>query len=292
MTEYPYKATILGKEREVRGWTKDRNLILDDRNEWTFKPVREPVFDFTNPNRKLITVESLVLENGAWVLDGKPLRDCKRTALYRFLNGPRSPFPDYAENISEVDVQNPANYRWQAGEVLPPGLGGERRVWTDPRLAVCAVAWFAGVEDPVLLRSFWEIVSGIQLQTQSAEPIQPLQINETFLWHIQQQIQDKLDIKLRSAPVASQVFICFCRDKHTLAEMHRRNKKWSESTIKLRIRSLRAFLKKEFNGLTLESFFVDRSIFSAAEKQLADYRAKNISPLSVGELHNKDSEND
>lgn len=169
---------------------------------------------------------------------------------------------------------------------------GERRVWTDPRLAVCAVAWFAGVEDPVLLRSFWEIVSGIQLQTQSAEPIQPLQINETFLWHIQQQIQDKLDIKLRSAPVASQVFICFCRDKHTLAEMHRRNKKWSESTIKLRIRSLRAFLKKEFNGLTLESFFVDRSIFSAAEKQLADYRAKNISPLSVGELHNKDSEND
>jgi hypothetical protein len=145
-------AHILGTEREVRGWTKDRNLVLADGSEYTFEPLREPVFDFTNSNRKLISVESLVLENGAcgaWVVGGKPLRDCKNTTLYGFLNGSCSPFPEFVENISGIGIHNPALYRPVTGEILP---GGGH--WTDPRLAVCAVAWFAGVKDPVLLRSF------------------------------------------------------------------------------------------------------------------------------------------
>lgn len=115
-------------------------------------------------------------------------------------------------------------------------------------------------------------------------------IDETFLWIVQQRIQDKLDPQFRSTPTASQVFVAFCRERLNRAEMARKNVNWSESTIKLRIKDLREFLKREFNGLTLEAFFVDRSLFTAAEKQLKDYRAKNISPLSVGELHGDEDE--
>jgi hypothetical protein len=283
----PYEATIEGHERQVTGFDEQGNLVLADGARYKFVPVKTPVFDFTNPNHKLISVESLVLENGAWVVGGKSLRDCKNTALYSFLNGQCSPFPEFAENVSGIGIHNPAHFRPVTGEFLPGG-----GYWTDLRLAVCAVAWFAGVKDPLLLRTFRENVSGTQPQVKLAEPLQPPEITDALLWQVQQRILDKLDIEFRSAPVASQVFVCFCRDRLTLAEMHRRNRNWSASTIKLRIKSLRAFLKKEFHGLKLENFFVDRSIFSAAEKQLADYRAKKTSPLAVGELHNEDGERD
>jgi hypothetical protein len=118
----------------------------------------------------------------------------------------------------------------------------------------------------------------------SGEEVEQIEINQTLIFIVQQRIMEKLDIKVRKAPSAIQVFRSRCRDALTQAEMHRKNKHWARSTIKLRIKELKKFLKAEF-GLTLECFFVDRSVFSEAERQLSDSRAKSISGCSVGELY-------
>ena len=164
------------------------------------------------------------------------------------------------------------------------------------QVQVRGVAWFehddgaGGWNTPVLLKGFREIASVPRLQTRPAEPIHPPEITDALLWRVWQGVHDHLDVKCRSTPTASQVFVGYCRDRLTLAGMSRRNRQWSKSTIKLRIRSLKPYLKKNFN-LTLKSFFVDPAIFRAAEKQLRDYRAKKISPLSAAGLYSED-END
>ena len=65
--------------------------------------------------------------------------------------------------------------------------------------------------------------------------------------------------------------------------MQKKNNNWSINTIKLRLKSLKTFLNKEFGGLTLEARFVDQSMFKAAEDQASDYRAKKISRRALGE---------
>jgi hypothetical protein len=304
VSEYPYKANILGTDGEVRGWTKDRDLILTNGYEYTFErlsfnppgqPLDEPNVDIFG--WLLLEVAKLRCEDGDWFLNDErlPLKKWMQLELQKLYTKRGMP-AQYRTGGAQIT----AYLRAEPGELPPQYMTREildlklRHLPSAIQEQINGVAWFKhddgadGWNTPILLKSFREIVSGTRLQVQPAEPLQRPEINDTYLWHVQQRILDKLDIKLRSAPSASQVFVCFCRDRLTLAEMHRRNQKWSESTIKLRIKSLRAFLKKEFNGLTLEDFFVDRSIFNAAEKQLKDYRAKNISPLSVGELHNED----
>jgi hypothetical protein len=108
--------------------------------------------------------------------------------------------------------------------------------------------------------------------------IKPPEINETILWHYQQKIQDELDIHLKSAPSASHIFVLYCRDRMKLADIHRKYG-WSLRTIKARKARLRDYLLRA--GLTLELFFVDRSIFAAAERQLRDHRAKTISLVAL-----------
>jgi hypothetical protein len=107
-------------------------------------------------------------------------------------------------------------------------------------------------------------------------------MNETILWHVQQKILDELDTSLKSAPSASLVFTLYCRDRWTLTKMSQHHQ-WPYSTLKLRKAALAAFLHEHFN-LTLAAFFVDRSIFRAAERQLADHRAKHISPQALGDV--------
>ena len=116
---------------------------------------------------------------------------------------------------------------------------------------------------------------------QKTKPAPP-EVNETVLWHVQQRIQDGLDTKLKSAPSASQVFIHYCRDRMKLVEM-RKKFGWNNRTLKARKAALQIFLQTNFNGLTLDAFFVDRRIFTAAERQLKDDRAKRISRRSLAE---------
>jgi hypothetical protein len=110
-------------------------------------------------------------------------------------------------------------------------------------------------------------------------------MNETILWHVQQKILDELDTKLRSAPSASVVFTLYCRDRLTLTDI-RKKYRWPYRTLKLRKAGLETFLQKHFK-LTLAAFFVDRSIFSAAEKQLQEPRARHISRHALAEDDNE-----
>lgn len=167
-----YRAVIEGKSRDVIGFNEQGQLVLADGQHYIFEPFQKPAFDFMNG--KLELVETLIVKMGVWIIGGDLLKNCekgkssnpntrhipKRRDLYNFLNGPSSPFPEYAEIPSIVDVCNPAHYRPAPGELLPPGVGGGNRFYTDPRLAVCAVAWFKhddgadGWNTPVLLKSF------------------------------------------------------------------------------------------------------------------------------------------
>lgn len=107
------------------------------------------------------------------------------------------------------------------------------------------------------------------------------EVNETILWHVQQKILDELDTKLKSAPAASLVFTLYCRDRMTLAVMSRKYG-WPYRTLKARKAAIEAFMRKNFR-LTLKDFFVDRSIFCAAERQLQDHRARSISRRAVAD---------
>jgi hypothetical protein len=114
------------------------------------------------------------------------------------------------------------------------------------------------------------------------------EINDTILWHVQQKIVDELDTRLKSAPSASLVFTRYCRDRMTLAAMSKRHG-WPYRTLKKRKATLETFLKNNF-GLTLAAFFVDRSIFGAAERQLQDHRARHISAQALGDRGNDEAD--
>jgi hypothetical protein len=112
-------------------------------------------------------------------------------------------------------------------------------------------------------------------------PAPPPEINDTILWHVQCSILDELDASLKSVPSASHVFILYCRDRMSLATMSRQHG-WPYRTLRKRKAALEVFLKDKFN-LTLEAFFVDRSIFGAAERQMRDRRARHISARALGD---------
>lgn len=113
----------------------------------------------------------------------------------------------------------------------------------------------------------------------SAKPLAAPEVNETLLWHVQQKIVDELDSKLKSAPSASLVFTRYCRDRMQLKKISE-NHHWSYRTLKARKRTLEAFMKDKF-GLTLAAFFVDRSLFTAAERQLRDHHARHFSSQAL-----------
>jgi hypothetical protein len=116
----------------------------------------------------------------------------------------------------------------------------------------------------------------------------PPEMNDTLLWHVQQKIVDELDPKLKAAPSASLVFTRLCRDQLTLAELSR-NHQWPLRTLKLRKAALEEFLQARFK-LRLADFFVDRSIFRAAERQLADHRARRVSARALADRDDADDE--
>ncbi len=117
-------------------------------------------------------------------------------------------------------------------------------------------------------------------------PLTPPEINDTLLWHVQQKIVDELDPKLKSAPSASLIFTRLCRDQSTLAELSRRHQ-WPLRTLKLRKAALEGFLKAHFK-LRLADFYVDRSVFRAAERQLSDHRARRLSPHNLADGYDPD----
>ena len=119
-------------------------------------------------------------------------------------------------------------------------------------------------------------------------PLAPPEINDTLLWHVQQKIVDELDPKLKSAPSASLIFTRLCRDHLTLAELSRSHQ-WPLRTLKLRKAALEQFLQAHFH-LRLADFYVDRSIFRAAERQLSDHRARRISPHALADADNGEDE--
>ena len=69
MSQNSYEAEILGTKRTVRGWTKNSDLLLDDGTEYIFKPLANPVFDFTN--WILQAVCTLECKPEAWELGGE-----------------------------------------------------------------------------------------------------------------------------------------------------------------------------------------------------------------------------
>jgi len=112
-------------------------------------------------------------------------------------------------------------------------------------------------------------------------PLAPPELNDTLLWHVQQKIVDELDPKLKSAPSASLMFTRLCRDQSTLAELSRSHQ-WPLRTLKLRKAALEAFLQAHFH-LRVADFYVDRSMFRAAERQLSDHRARRLSPHALAD---------
>ena len=126
------------------------------------------------------------------------------------------------------------------------------------------------------------------LETSAPPPLAPPELNDTLLWHVQQKIVDELDPKLKSAPSASLIFTRLCRDQLTLAELSRSHQ-WPLRTLKLRKAALEEFLQAHFH-LRLADFYVDRSIFRAAERQLSDHRARRISPHALADADNGEDE--
>ncbi len=119
---------------------------------------------------------------------------------------------------------------------------------------------------------------------QDEELLSPPEINATIIWHVQQKILDELDTKLKSAPSASLVFTFYCRDRLTLVQISKKYK-WPYRTVKLRKAALDALLHQHFK-LKLAAFFVDRSIFNSAERQLQDHRARHIPPHALADEDN------
>lgn len=128
-------------------------------------------------------------------------------------------------------------------------------------------------------------------QNKTMPALEPPTVTDTLIFHVWQKISSILDRGM-SVPLPSQVFLLYCRDRHTLKKMERDNH-WPYRSLKARKAKLKTFLAREFNGLTLEDFFVDYGIFSAAEKQLkAAYkaRARFVSRRAMGECEIKDED--
>lgn len=110
------------------------------------------------------------------------------------------------------------------------------------------------------------------------DPPQPtdatMEISDTLIFHVLCRLMDEVDPRLKSAPAASQIFLRYCRDQMTLKQISRKYR-WSYETLKNRKAELADFLQTNLR-LTLESFFVDASVFRRAEQQLKDARAKTI----------------
>ena len=114
------------------------------------------------------------------------------------------------------------------------------------------------------------------------DELKPREITDTLIWHVEQKIRDELDVKLKAVPSHTEVFVRYCRDKMNLKDMEK-NYPWKYRTLKARKAALECFLQQNFQ-LTLAAFFVDRSIFAAAERQLKEPRARHISPRCLGEF--------
>ena len=119
-----------------------------------------------------------------------------------------------------------------------------------------------------------DVVSDTKASGTQPVPAPPVEVDEAILWFFWQKIQDELDRHHKRTPSASQVFVCYCRDRMSLRKMELEFK-WSYRTIKARKAELEALLSR--HGYNLDRFIVDRSMFRAAEKRLADYRAKRKS---------------
>ncbi|MBU4200065.1 MAG: hypothetical protein L6455_01365 [Kiritimatiellae bacterium] len=78
-----------------------------------------------------------------------------------------------------------------------------------------------------------------------------------------------------------------------MKKIERLNNKWAYRTLKARKAELKKYLAQTFNGLTLESFFVDRAVFSAAERQIRiAYKAgaKYVNRRALGNMQLKEEE--
>jgi hypothetical protein len=287
------------------------HLILKDGTRYTFDVIEMPNFDAPDRNNNLIEVERLAYGVGKWMLGSESFFESLADVQFRAftqLNRCRAEqrCPPIQWELFRETVQE-SHQLWFRGqtdreaaiaerinsEFFGPsyarrwGLARSLRISPDPlflQRQVRAAAWFEGSVTPLLLQDFSEINAVVTKS--SAEPpkekLTPPEINETLLWHVEQKIMDTLDIGLKAQPTHSQVFIRYCRDRMKLVEMGKKYR-WKDRTIKARKAALKLFLRKNFNGLTLEAFFVDNSIFTAAEKQLKELRAKFISRRAVGE---------
>lgn len=278
-------------------------LLLKDGTRYAFDVIELFCYDPPDSNTNLVEIERLAYGNGKWMLGEQSLyehldkiqtdalnelnaerakerlRPISLTDMgYGFSESPRFHFSKRSER--EVAIAQRINSkfstpayvrRWGLGQLL------ENHSHINSLIReVCAVAWFEDNYTPVLLRNF-----GPQTGAVTAKSLPPPDINATLLWHVEQKIRDELDTGLKAAPSASQVFIRYCRDRMKLVDMHKQFG-WKLRTLKARKADLEDFLQNNYN-LTLAAFFVDRSIFGAAEKQAEEYRAKQISLRAVGE---------
>jgi hypothetical protein len=298
-----YKAIIEGQGRYVSGWTPTGTLQLADGSEIAMTPLDKQ----QQLRGKIWRVARLKRGNTDWLIDGvnlsyalnrpgalphRPktqhyhaLRMLSEMLNVRLVSG----YPNLWSNIGTKELQSAVEKKALRLEKLRSVVAV---AFTDSHMTRGLAPFYVPTTNifkrhegrmsqapptyiPILLTRF-DFLAAPKLQQ-----IKSPEVNETILWHFQQQIQDKLDIRLKSAPSASQVFVLCCRDRMKLADIHRKHD-WPVRTLKLRKAMLRKFLGE--SGLTLEMFFVDRSIFAAAERQLRDYRGKRISPTAAGEM--------
>jgi hypothetical protein len=299
---------IKGQEKEYASLDlKAKFLLLKDGTRYTFDII-DLFYGFDAPDVRgnLIEVESLAFGDGKWMLGKESLvegLDKIEQLAHAQLNMARSKVKnppisllDFNENVlkspqlyfkSQSKQENDAvlqinsvifnaDYirRWQLRDLLQVH-GDQIKLRKD----VCAVAWFEGNDSPVLLHSFQQIKPDSGASNSPAKP----DINETLLWHIENKIRDELDPSYHSAPAASLVFIRYCRDRMKLVDMSKKFG-WKLRTLKARKADLKQFLANINPTLTLESFFVDRRIFSAAERQAKEHHAKRISMRELGEF--------
>jgi len=291
-----YKAIIEGREREVGGWTQVGTLSLADGEEIRLIPLEQ-----ANLTGKIWRIARLKKEKEDWLLDGEKIDVARKNAFDRWMDGVLS------EQSKEAEVQLFETLNCLAA-TLKNDFSAGRTVWESVSLSsawrkqlarVVAVAWsedrMAGGDNRISIRYYEPIfltgcdwVAAEVTAPAMLEASKPMEVNETILWQFQQDIQDDLDIHLKSAPSASQVFVFYCRDRMKLAQIHRKYG-WPVRTLKARKAMLKTFLKQR--QVTLEMFFVDRSVFNAAERQLRDYRARHISPYAAGGMEGEpDSE--
>jgi hypothetical protein len=284
------------------------HLILNDGNNcirYSFDVIEfvlDPFLEIIDLTRNLVEVEKLAYGKGKWMLGSDCLLtwlEQKENAALAELNNIRSKngltafslkdFNDELEKSPQLHYSRQTSReryidrrinsefftplyarRWGLSALLR-SHGSNSKLRED----VCAAAWFEGSKTPVLLRRFEKV------EAASALPEKELTITDAFLWKVQNEIMEELDRNVRAIPLPSQVFIRYCRDRMKQADMSRKYG-WNARTVKNRKRSLISFLKRKYK-FTLETFFVDRSIFSAAERMKEEYKGKFFSMRGIGE---------